>query len=241
MKAFVINMERSSVRRERMNFLLKNTALDYEYISAVDGKALSDEEKNILFNIKKSINYYARDILAAEIGCTLSHQKIYRKIVSEDINYALILEDDIESIFIPDSVCSKIENVLNSDQPVCVLLSGMFWWYKYYDKDCFDGHRMVCVYDGALTHSYFVNKAACIKMMAERPFFRADEWGMFKKLGIAILGIVPHLVNQVPESELSSTIQGNNPIKYVKILGVLRLCMRGLKRRFFCLLNKYEV
>lgn len=34
-------------------------------------------------------------MLPEEIGCTLSHQTCYRRMVAEGIPYALILEDDL--------------------------------------------------------------------------------------------------------------------------------------------------
>jgi len=42
------------------------------------------------------VSYHARDIKLGEIGCSLSHWMIWRRIVDEGMRAALILEDDVE-------------------------------------------------------------------------------------------------------------------------------------------------
>lgn len=52
--------------------------------------------------------------------------------------------------------------------------------------------------------------------------------------------MVPHLINQMAETELKTTIQEDNPIRFSKIYGLLRLTCRGMERRFFALFNRFE-
>jgi GR25 family glycosyltransferase involved in LPS biosynthesis len=89
---FVINLER---RPDRLNkFLDKCPLKDVKVISAFDGqnpeKESSDEK--LLFS-KNSMK-------PGEIGCFISHLRIYKKIVEKNYQYAFIMEDD--AIFCPD-------------------------------------------------------------------------------------------------------------------------------------------
>ena len=71
---------------------MKKVKLKYNIIEGVDGLALTEEE------IQKKIDpnhQFPRQFNKGELGCYLSHYSVYKKIVDEQIPYALILEDDI--------------------------------------------------------------------------------------------------------------------------------------------------
>ncbi len=95
---FVINLKRSAHRRARMEKQLKACNVRYEFIEAVDGNQLSAGEiaeaqargSGIMEKFPRR-----NPLLPGEIGCALSHLQVYEKIVAEDRDYALILEDDL--------------------------------------------------------------------------------------------------------------------------------------------------
>lgn len=69
-----------------------------ERVEAVDGRAMApmEREKAVSrFRWWCANGYRARD---GEIGCALSHQSIYRRMVAEDIPYACILQKEIHCI-----------------------------------------------------------------------------------------------------------------------------------------------
>lgn len=91
---FVINLERNTVRRNNIEIQLSQAGLDFEIFPATDGARLTQrdlasyDETYILRNI-------ARALSPSEIGCYLSHQKLWQRIVDDNIPWALILEDDV--------------------------------------------------------------------------------------------------------------------------------------------------
>lgn len=93
-KIFVINLKRDVEKLKNMKSLLEN--LNYEIIEAVDGKKLNNDE----FIINKDFfTPYDKSILKlGEVGCSLSHINIWKKIVNENLDRVIILEDDLESI-----------------------------------------------------------------------------------------------------------------------------------------------
>ena len=96
MKIFIINLLSSADRRERVKKVLEEKGIfNYEIIVAVDGRKMSAEQKRLAFDQEKALKRYGRVCRDGEIGCTLSHQKCYKKMIDEEIDAALILEDDV--------------------------------------------------------------------------------------------------------------------------------------------------
>jgi glycosyl transferase family 25 len=90
---FVINLKDATGRWDYMSKALDEVGLDYTRIDAVLGKNLEepihelDEQRfNILTGKHKSYG---------EIGCYLSHIKALKTFLKSDLDYALILEDDV--------------------------------------------------------------------------------------------------------------------------------------------------
>lgn len=94
MPVFVINLPQCVDRKHNMEIQLKKLGLPYKFIEAVDGKALSSEEKNTLCDFKKIYKRYHRMLSDGEIGCVLSHKKVYDYMIKNNIPKAIILEDD---------------------------------------------------------------------------------------------------------------------------------------------------
>ncbi len=67
-----------------------------EIINAVNGQNMDDEFIDNIVSKEKTIKFMKRGFIKGEIGCLLSHKKIYEKMVKENIPNALILEDDVE-------------------------------------------------------------------------------------------------------------------------------------------------
>jgi glycosyl transferase family 25 len=94
LKVFVINLERSTARRESIKKQLDEAGVEFEFIKAVDGSSLTDEylQKALNFEEIAKRPYLMRK---GAYGCALSHYAIYLKMIAENIPHAVILEDDV--------------------------------------------------------------------------------------------------------------------------------------------------
>ncbi len=92
---FVINLDRSAVRLDRIAARLAELGLSFERVPAIDGSMLSPDEKQ-----RFSPNRSWIVLHDAEIGCYLSHLKVLRLIAERELPRAIVLEDD--AIFEPD-------------------------------------------------------------------------------------------------------------------------------------------
>jgi len=91
---WVINLKRDVARRDFMVEQLERLGLPYELIEAVDGSTLSEEEMSIVSPELSEQRIY-RQLTHGEIGCALSHIRLWERMVREDIPEVLIFEDDV--------------------------------------------------------------------------------------------------------------------------------------------------
>ena len=94
-KIFVINLDRATLRWEKMRVQLERLGLPFERFSAVDGNAQSGEFLSRYYCAESNKKDYYAPLSKSEIACYISHLKACEKIVAENLDYAIILEDDV--------------------------------------------------------------------------------------------------------------------------------------------------
>ncbi len=95
-KILVINLDRSADRLASISSQLERVGMSFERVAAFDGKALSDEFVQEHSPKRVVSKTYHRALSNAEVACSLSHQKAWRKIIDDDLDFAIVLEDDCE-------------------------------------------------------------------------------------------------------------------------------------------------
>ena len=90
---FVISLSASYQRRATISAKLDELGIPFDFFPAIDGRhGLPPECES---QIDREIAIRTGSILTdAEFACALSHTKVYQEIVRENIDWALILEDD---------------------------------------------------------------------------------------------------------------------------------------------------
>lgn len=93
---FIVNLKKDKNKKEYIKQLCNKHNLQAIFVNAVYGKELSKDFINKVYSKDDAIKKFGRELDRGEIGCALSHRKIYEIMLQENISYALILEDDIE-------------------------------------------------------------------------------------------------------------------------------------------------
>lgn len=98
MLIFVINLDSSKDRFNGISKKFKDLNLDFERVSAVNGKIIDENEiKRITYPIDhKSKVLFPRELTRGEIGCFLSHKKCWEKLINSNEQWAAIIEDDVK-------------------------------------------------------------------------------------------------------------------------------------------------
>ena len=96
---FLVNLERRPDRYERMKYNFDQLGIDYKWVPAMDGRKITEEllaEAGIKMLPEFSEPYHGRALTYGEIGCFLSHYRLWQQIVEEELDLVLIFEDDIK-------------------------------------------------------------------------------------------------------------------------------------------------
>lgn len=106
-KIFVINLDKDNHRFEKCKYQFQQFNItNYERFKGIHGKELSKTE---ISNLTTSIGKYI--VSKNMVGCGISHIKLWEKIVNENIEKALILEDDF--IF-KDDFLNKFNKIIEN-------------------------------------------------------------------------------------------------------------------------------
>jgi glycosyl transferase family 25 len=111
-KICLINLARSTDRLTACANQLGAYSLPFERIEAVNGDSLDAAIINELYNFADSS--YHKHLTNGELGCYLSHVRAWQKIVDEQLDYAVILEDDI---LLQGDIQEGLEAIKNIQQP----------------------------------------------------------------------------------------------------------------------------
>lgn len=162
---FLINLKR---RKDRLDIFLNKIDIDYSLVYGFDGYNYQHEQNNHLYTQFQSLN-------SGERGCFISHLQIYRKMVENDLDYCLILEDDaiFENGFnyqlkkVLDQIHSEITILyiggrfkleFKMDDYLSIRLSNNITKYNLSNK-----HHLTSLQKHRTTHSYIIsNKTAKI-------------------------------------------------------------------------------
>jgi GR25 family glycosyltransferase involved in LPS biosynthesis len=92
---YIINLERRPDRKQYMITQMETLGIkNYEFISATDYQTLNSTDVNKIYNseLAKKVQW---ELALPEIACAMSHRKVYKTIVDDNIDYAIVLEDDV--------------------------------------------------------------------------------------------------------------------------------------------------
>lgn len=89
----LVNLARGEDRLERMSALLSERALKFRRFEAVDG---SVEDFGAVYDESAQIKAGYRYLTKAELGCYLSHFRLWERVAALEDEFYVILEDDVD-------------------------------------------------------------------------------------------------------------------------------------------------
>ena len=91
-KVYVINLKKDNKRKKNIIKQLKKQKIkNYEIINAVNGNKLGKNKINLnTFKDKKGKNPWNTKMSLSQIGCALSHIKIYRQLIKSKYTCLII-------------------------------------------------------------------------------------------------------------------------------------------------------
>jgi len=204
MYAYVINLDRSPDRRKHMIAELEKAGLDYEFVSACDGRDLDPNDPAVI-----TPELLAKSPFPANHGATaLSHLRCYERMIAHGRDVTLVLEDDI---LLPADVNALTDAVAAHLMGSQVAL--LSFTYPEPMKMAREGalrlpHGRTLVlpidpWQLASGSAYVITREACERMIKSLVPVRAcpDEWGYFYHEGLldGVRCVVPATISDASQ------------------------------------------
>lgn len=169
LNAFIILLERSEQRKTHVSNVLipqlNSTNTNVIIQKAVDGK--NDNLHEICEQLGVTVD--SDNLLLGQVGCSLSHIKVWNNITERDLKYALVLEDDAivnnQSTFA--STINSILNELPVDWEVVLLYIMISQRQKGIDVQIPETVHLDKPYFTWGTTGYLVSNAGAKKLLAD--------------------------------------------------------------------------
>lgn len=238
MRTYLINLDKDKERLVKADLQLKKANIKYERFSAIYAKLLSKKELDVAVNYFRWWCCIGRKILPGEIGCALSHYKIYKKMISEGVLYTCILEDDVIVNDRFKMTIDKVESWLDPTKPQVVLLSN-------HCNEPENGNEIRAIKTGLCTDAYILTLPAAKALLKENLPLKVpcDHWARWKKQGIIELYMaIPSVCTQNFddfESNMSESINFRREKTFAyHILHILKRSVGKSIDYFLCVLGK---
>lgn len=231
-KIYVINLKKDNQDIfDRMGNLGLASLTGYEIVNAVDGNDIPvDIEPFKIYSKWKqpssNNDWWNRDILPGEVGCTLSHLEVWKRIAEGEEERVLVLEEDFLGNI-------PIANLEVDNIPA--------WDFMYLGRNPLDLNNEVSINDtfniplnSYCSHAYVITKEGATKllksglresvipvdeflpsMFTEHP--RSDVNELFEDVGLVAIATKKDWVKQTSNAQ-SSTIGHGNPTPHFEIL-----------------------
>jgi GR25 family glycosyltransferase involved in LPS biosynthesis len=236
-QCFIIHLERARQRAQHVKNLSISELYKAEVVSAVDGRG-EDFDASSFYN--RSINKptYPFTLRTAEVATFLSHRKCWQRIVSEEIDVALILEDDV-SLAEPEfknALSLALENLQQGDIVRFPVKP------REYSLDHIAINQSLKLFRpskiGLGTQAQVVTRGAAEKLLAKTQQFDRpiDTYlQLFWEHGVRILSVWPSGVSE-ESANLGGSLIGDKQSLWTKITHevqrpIYRLKVHGLIRK----------
>jgi glycosyl transferase, family 25 len=207
MTAFVINLAGQTARREQMARQLDALGIAHEFVDAVDGRQLDDAEVARRYDPTLAAERY-RAMTRSEIGCALSHLRVYQTMIERDLPWALVFEDDAAPGPDTPRVLAAVASQTAPDERAVVLLTHVDKYTRRGTRPLPDGRFTARPYGyWWRAHGYFVTQAAARSLLAGlQPISAAaDHWIEFERRGLVTMrAVVPYCIGLSELAEQSS-------------------------------------
>lgn len=93
---YIISLKTSQSRRHLCAGMMDAAGLPFAFFDAVNGTDVTEPVIKRHYDEAANLEHFKRPLSASEIGCYLSHLKLWERITEDGVGAALVLEDDAQ-------------------------------------------------------------------------------------------------------------------------------------------------
>lgn len=130
---YLVNLKRRPERLAKMQAVFRFMGIEFELFEAVDGERLPMSElAKLKFIPEYQDPFYKRPMKKGEIGCFLSHHRIWEDVLKKQYGRVLVFEDDVR--FVQDGLAVLEETVED------IMKTRMDWDFIYLGRKKMSPH-----------------------------------------------------------------------------------------------------
>jgi GR25 family glycosyltransferase involved in LPS biosynthesis len=173
-----------------MQSYLASLGIPFEFVFGVDARKLSPRETASIFDAEQNRRFYYKTTLDknrgmtnSEIGCALSHRLVYQKMIENNVERAVLLEDDIQLHEDFLSVLGLLSLIKINNYLIKFDVERSRFvvpWHKIKLNETYTVHHSIAAFK--LTWGYYLDIKAAHTMYnkTQKIFVTADEWEYFR-------------------------------------------------------------
>ncbi len=231
---WIINLEKDIARRNYMEQHLQELGLSYEIIPAINGENLSPELLSFYSPFMAKIRT-GRELTKGEIGCALTHARLWERMEKENLSEVVILEDDVK---LEQEFVRCLENFNHFPSFVEFVNFTSPVQQKPFGKPIFDDYYPTLLLDVSLLLSCYLLTARGVKKLLYHVYplvLPADELtGRAYITGMVSVGVFPKVAQTgIFDSSLENIgiarKYTNRELRYLKYKDKFKKLMIALK------------
>lgn len=215
-KIYLINLDEREDKLANVKSQLDALGLDFDRVSAIRGSQLSEGEINAVYSADKNASSYLKKMSVGEIGCYMSHRAVWQSIVSERLDFAVLIEDDAKILDGFEAVFGMLGQLSNWDY---VKLHGGRGGRKICETVSINEQYDLVHYDNApvSTLAQGISLRGAKKLLdSSEPFYRPVDVDiqLYWEKDIDVLGIEPRVVDKADfDSDIDAQSKGRGRAK----------------------------
>lgn len=115
---YVLNRAEETTRLEHFRIQAGRLRQSFARIEATSSAQLQEHPDYALYDTASNANQYYRELTPAEIATYLSHRRAWQRMLDDDLDFAIILEDDV---LLANSFAYLVRTVVELENPWHVL------------------------------------------------------------------------------------------------------------------------
>lgn len=186
MKIYILSLESDFERRQKVCANLDQLGLEYEVFWAVDGRKGLPMDMEQQVDRKAAQKKVGRELGDGELACALSHRLIYEKMLANNIERALILEDDVT---VSGELLSLFESKSYIGHHLLLLNHNRAYVWPFYQKKLFGkfvARRLTrsCW----MASAYIIDRVGAEYLLSHsRPIQSVADWpGVISEIGASV-------------------------------------------------------
>ena len=159
----IVNLKRRPDRKENtLNLLSQYNINKYEFIEAHDGKELKDDD--IRLKIFEGNDFKSNKGM---MGCALSHIELWTKLIMSNMEYYIIMEDDINVSPLYNNMINELDNVTKDLNNIDIIFLGHHMWKEHKNDLKSENHinKLILDYYVGGTFAYLITKSGAMKIL----------------------------------------------------------------------------